>query len=82
MAQLTQRVSTRIPLDPVQFWLERLDKDTRPANRSHLERRMTWLRKQPGWDQVTPREVLIRHLDSDSYFVLDLLQKYVNSLVL
>lgn len=83
MAQLTQRVAARIPLDPVQFWLERLDQDTRPANRSHLERWMTWLRKQPGWEQVTPREVLVRHLDSeDSYFVLDLLQKYVNSLVL
>ena len=83
MAQLTQRVSARIPADPLTSWLERLDQDTRPANRSHLERWMTWLRKQPGWEQVTPREVLVRHLDSDdSYFVLDLLQKYINSLVL
>jgi hypothetical protein len=31
MPQLTQRVAARIPQNPVQFWLDRLDKDTRPA---------------------------------------------------
>ena len=83
MAQLTQRVAARIPSDPVEFWLERLDQRTRPANRSHLERWMRWLRKQPGWEQVTPRELLVRHLDSeDSFIVLDLVQHYVNQLVL
>jgi hypothetical protein len=83
MAQLTQRVAARIPYDPVAFWLERLDQNTRPANRSHLERWIKWLRTQPGWEQVTPRELLVRHLDSeDSYLVLDLLQQYVNTLVL
>jgi len=83
MAQLTQRVAARIPSDPVAFWLERLDQNTRPANRSHLERWIKWLRSQPGWEQVTPRELLVRHLDSeDSYLVLDLLQQYVNSLIL
>lgn len=83
MAQLTQRVAARIPSDPVAFWLERLDENTRPSNRSHLERWMNWLRKQPGWEQVAARDVLVRHLDSeDPYVVLDLLQQYVTSLVM
>jgi hypothetical protein len=83
MPQLTQRVAARIPSDPVAFWLERLDQNTRPANRSHLERWIRWLRNQPGWEQVTPRELLVRHLDSEgSYLVLDILQQYVNSLIL
>lgn len=83
MAQLTQRVAARIPSDPVAFWLERLDQNTRPANRSHLDRWMKWLQTQPGWEHVTPRELLVRHLDSeDGYLALDLLQQYVNSLIL
>ena len=83
MAQLTQRVAARVPENPVEFWLSRLDKATQPANRSHLERWMQWLHKQSTWENATPRDVLVRHLDSDdSYIVLDLLQQYVNQLVL
>jgi hypothetical protein len=83
MAQLTQRVAAKIPENPVEFWLSRLDKTTQPANRSHLARWMQWLQKQSGWENTTPRDVLVRHLDSeDSYIVLDLLQQYVNQLVL
>jgi hypothetical protein len=48
MARLAQRVAARIPEDPVEFLLKRLDEDTRPANRSHLERFMKWVYKQPG----------------------------------
>jgi len=83
MAQLTQRVVARIPENPVEFWLSRLDERTRPSNRSHLDRFMHWLAKQPSWENATPRDMLVRHLDSeDSYLVLDLLQRYINSLVL
>jgi hypothetical protein len=76
-------VAARIPEDPLAFWLDRLDQDTRAANRSHFTRWMNWLRKQPEWEAVTPRELLVRQLDSeDSYLVLDMLQRYVNGLVL
>ena len=82
MAQRSQRVAARIPQDAVGFWAERLAPNTRPANRSQLERWMKWLRLQSGWEQITPRELLVRQLDSeDSYIVLDLLQRYVNSLI-
>lgn len=83
MAQLTQRVAARIPENPVEFWLSRLDERTRPSNRSHLDRFMHWLAKQPSWENATPRDMLVRQLDSeDSYVVLDLVQRYVNQLVL
>lgn len=72
-----------MPENPVDFWIERLHRVTRPSNRSHSERWVQWLQKQSGWENVTPRELLVRHLDSeDSYLVLDLLQRYINSLVL
>jgi hypothetical protein len=83
MAQLTQRVAARIPEDPLAFWLDRLDQDTRAANRSHFTRWMDRLGKQAEWEAVTPRELMVRQLDSeDSYLVLDNLQRYVNGLVL
>ena len=40
MQRLTQRVAARIPEDPEGFWLERLDVDTRAANKSHFEGRL------------------------------------------
>lgn len=44
---------------------------------------MNWLHKQEGWRTVSPRQLLIRHLEAeDSYEVLDLVQRYVNELVL
>jgi hypothetical protein len=83
MAQLTQRVAAKIPDDPQAVWLSRLDEDTRKANRSHFNRWITWLQKQPDWETTTPRELLVRQVESeDSYLVLDLLQRYVNALVL
>ena len=82
-----QRIARRsvagVSPDPVEFWLSRLDLDTRTANRSHFNRWMRWLRTQPGWETVTPRQLLIHELESqDPYAVLDLLQAYVDSLVL
>jgi hypothetical protein len=80
---LTQRVAARIPEAPLEFWLNRLDTDTRKANRSHFNRWMRWLHTQLGWQNVTDRDLLVRQLESeDPYIVLDLLQAYVNSLVL
>ena len=77
------RLAASVPEDPVKFWLGRLDPDTRPANRSHLDRWMRWLHRQSGWEHVTAREVLVRQLEGeDAYVVLDLLQSYVNGLVL
>jgi hypothetical protein len=44
---------------------------------------MKWLHKQPGWVDVTPRELLIRQLEADdSYVIVDLLQSYIGGLVL
>ena len=78
-----KRVAAHIPQDPVEFWLSRLDTDTRAANLSHLNRWMNWLHKQPNWETVTPRELLISHLEAeDSYIVLELVQRYINKLVL
>jgi len=61
-------MAARIPEDPLAFWLERLDPESRPANQSHFNRWMNWLHKQASWENATPRELLIRHLDSaDTY---------------
>ena len=44
---------------------------------------MQWLGKQASLANATPRDVLVRHLDNeDSYIVLDLVQQYVNQLVM
>ncbi|MGD0424718.1 MAG: hypothetical protein ABSA92_14865 [Candidatus Bathyarchaeia archaeon] len=54
MVQLVlKRVSSRIPADPVAFWLSRLDPASRAANFSHFKRWMTWLNKQDGWKTVS-----------------------------
>lgn len=81
--RVVQRLAAKVPDDPLGFWLGRLDDDTEPAHRSHFQRWMKWLHTQPGWADVTPRELLIRQLDADdSYVIVDLLQSYVGSLVL
>lgn len=73
----------RVPEDPKGFWLARLDADTRLANESHFGRWMRWLDTEPGWESVTPRELLIRQLEAeDPYVILDLAQTFVNCLVL
>ncbi len=83
VVRVVQRLAGRVPEDPVGFWLGRVDVDTRRGHRPHFARWMRWLRGQPGWEAVTPRELLIRQLEAeDAYVVLDLLQTYVNSLVL
>ena len=82
-AQVLGKKAAKVSEDPVGLWLSRLDLDTRPANRSHFQRWMKWLNVQPAWEDVTPRELLIRQLESDDdYLALDLLQSYVNSRVL
>jgi hypothetical protein len=81
--RVVQRLAAKVPKDPVEFWLRGLDDDTRAAHRSHFEHWMKWLHKQPGWADVTPRELLIWQLEADdSYVVVDLFQSYVGSLVL
>lgn len=81
--RVVQRLAEKVPADPVDFWLGRLDVDTRAAHRSHLLRFIRWLRKQPGCSDATPRDLLVRQLQAeDHYVILDLLQTYVNSLVL
>ena len=77
----TLRMADRIPKDPVEFWLSRLDADMRRTNRSHLLRWMLYVNKQPGWENATPRDLLVRQLEyQDKYVILDLLQNYVKDL--
>jgi len=77
------RIANRIPEDPLEFWLSRLDSVSRKNNQSQFNRWMTWLHEQQGWENVTPRELLVRQLEEeDKYVILDLLQGYVGSLVL
>jgi hypothetical protein len=76
-------VAARVPEDPVAFWLGRLDLDTQKAAKSHFNRWMRWLNKQPSWEKATPRDLLVRQLESeDGYLALDLLQSYIGTLVL
>jgi len=75
------RAPRAVPEDPVGFWLARMDSDTRKAHRSHFNRWLQWLRRQPGWSDISPRTLLVRQLEAeDSYEVLDLLQTYVGQL--
>lgn len=42
---------------------------------------MAWLRRQQGWEFISPRDLLIRHLeDENGYEVLDIVQAYVSGL--
>ena len=81
--RLVRRVASRVPSDPVEFWLLRLDLDSRKVCRSHFNRWMRWLHRQPGWEHVTGRDLIVRQLEAeDAYVLVDLLQAYVGSLVL
>lgn len=73
----------KVPEDPVEFWLSRLDIQTRKAHNSHFNRWMQWLKKQSGWSEVTPRTLLLRRLEAeDPYEIVDIVQAYVNHLKL
>ena len=77
------RSPSKVPKDPLDFWISRLDTTTRPSSRSHFNRWLYWLWKQPGWTHVTPREVIIRQLEAeDKYELLDLLQNYIGQMKL
>ena len=77
-----RRSVARVPQDPEGFWLNRLDANTVPVERSNFRRWMRWLHQKPGWETVTPREMLIRQLQAeDPYEVLDLLQEFIGTLV-
>ena len=77
--QVLRRSAGRVPEDPRAFWLARMDEASRPACESQFDRFVLWLRKKPGWERVTPRELVVRHLEAeDPYTVLDLVQMYVN----
>ena len=81
--RLVRRSAERVPEDPLTFWLTRLDLDTQKADRSQFNRWMNWLHRQKGWGTVTPRELLIRHLEAqDDYVVLDLIQSYIGTLTM
>jgi len=77
----TLRTADRVPEEPVEFWLSRLDADTRRTNRSHLLHWMLYVNKSPGWGNATPRDLLVHQLEyQDKYVILDLLQNYVKDL--
>jgi hypothetical protein len=81
--RILQRAPGRVVEDPVAFWLGRLDPETRGPDRTNLERFMRWVHRQPGWETASPRDLLVRHLESeDPYVLLDLVQSYINSLIL
>jgi len=68
-------------LDPVAFWLGRLDRDTGKVHLWHLNKWMVWLRRQAGWEFVSPRDLVVRSIQAeDPYEILDLVQTYVSSL--
>jgi hypothetical protein len=78
---LRGRSPDRVPEDPRGVWLQRLDVDSRPSAVSHFDRFMRWLHTQSGWEYVTPRDLLIRHIQAeDDYVVLELVQRYIGQL--
>jgi len=75
------RSVSRVPPDPVGFWLGRLDSVTAKVHLSYFNRFMSWLRRQPSWEFASPRDLLIRQIQAeDPYVLLDLVQSYVSSL--
>jgi len=73
----------RVSEDPVRFWLERLDVDSRKAHAAYFNRFMVWLRRQPRWEFISPHDLLVRRLEAeDDYEVLDVVQSYVSNLKL
>lgn len=81
MARVLQRTVERVSQDPVGFWLSRMDPISHAGLKSNLNGWMRWLHKQPGWEGISERELLIKQLTAeDDYEILDLLLSYVNSL--
>jgi hypothetical protein len=71
----------RLPEDPVVFWLGRLDAASVPVARNTFNRWMRWLHSKPGYQTVTPRELLVSQIQADDPYVLvDLLQEFIGSL--
>lgn len=82
MGQVLRRTVEAVPKDPVAFWLSRLDAETAKGSRPYFVRWMRWLNQQAGWENVAPRDLLVRQLQAeDSYMVLDMAQAYLQSLV-
>lgn len=78
-----RRLVENLPVDPVAFWLGYVDPVTQPTYRRLLKRWLRWLNAQPGWEGLGPRDVLVRHLESeDPYVVLDLVEQFVQGLQL
>jgi hypothetical protein len=69
---LLRRVASRVPENPLEHWLNRLDPDSRKVCRSHFNRFMRWLHKQKGWESITSRELIIHQLEAeDAYEIVD-----------
>ncbi|MFH0849210.1 MAG: hypothetical protein V1857_06890 [archaeon] len=67
--------------DPVKFWLDRISEAGRKGYLSALNLYIAWLREKPGYKNTTPRDLLLKHAESDDdYEGLTLLQKYISSL--
>lgn len=70
-----------VPLDPLEFWLSRLDVDSRATYSYYFGRWLAWLRRQQGWGFVSAKDVLVRQIQAeDPYGLLDLLQRFVRKL--
>ncbi|MCJ7506336.1 hypothetical protein MUP05_07720 [Candidatus Bathyarchaeota archaeon] len=66
--------------DPVEFWLSRISPRARGGSKSSLVGFQRWLVSRPEWLGVDPRGLLLRQAAAnDSYALLELLQKYVDS---
>jgi hypothetical protein len=70
--------------DPaVQFWLSRLP-DSRKVYVGQLQRFMAWLHRRPGWEHVTPSELIKRQdaakTKDERYALLNQLQIYAETL--
>ena len=82
LAPVRVRSVSKVPADPVGFWLGRLGNDhTRRGHLSYFNIFLGWLRRQPGWEFVSPRDLLVRQIQGeDSYEVLDLVQSFVGGM--
>ncbi|RJS88605.1 hypothetical protein CW700_07260, partial [Candidatus Bathyarchaeota archaeon] len=70
--------------ESVEFWLGRLRPSTAVTNRYHFERFMAWMRVNGGeFAGFTPDELVEFQIGAsgrDRFKILDLVQRYVNSL--
>lgn len=68
-------------VDPVNFWFSRLSRVSRANYGSCLRRFLRWLNQRPGWEEVGPRELLLRQAEAeDPYELLEMLQEYLSTL--